>query len=137
MKASVYSRQQACALSPVKGTVVISIFSPHQGPASLQEGWEDVLRLEFTEALRKCDTQERNPVLFNEGMAEQVDEFIRTHKGKDFVIHCHSGQRRAMAVAVFLRDIFRADLELHSVQTDAEASPLMLRLLLHPYSKES
>jgi len=133
MKASVYSLQQACALSPVKGTVVISISSPHREPATLQEGWEDVLRLEFIEAARKCDTQERNPVLFNEDMAEQLDGFVRAHKDKDFVIHCHSGQSRGMAVAVFLRDIFGADLELHSVQTDAKASLSMLRLLMRPY----
>ncbi len=133
MKASVYSRQQACALSPSKGTVVISISSPHHEPAPLQEGWEDVLRLEFVEAARACDARERNPVLFNEGMAEQIDRFVRTHQDKDFVIHCHSGQRRGMAVAVFLRDIFGADLELHSGQTDAEASPSMLQLLMRRY----
>ncbi len=133
MKASVYSRQQACALSPVKGIAVISISSPHSKPAPLQEGWENVLRLEFIEAARKCDTRERNPVLFNEDMAEQLDRFVRAHKDKDFAIHCNSGQCRGMAVGVFLRDIFGADLELHSTKTDAGASSSMLRLLTRPY----
>ncbi len=133
MKASAYSRQQACALSPVKGTVVISISSPYHEPAPLQEGWEDILRLEFVEAARECDTRKRNQVLFNESMAKQIDGFVRAHKDKDFVIHCHSGQGRGMAVAMFLRDIFGADLELHSGQTEAKASPSVLRLLMRRY----
>ncbi len=133
MKASVYNRLQACALCPKKNTVVISISSPQQGLAPLKEGWEDVLRLEFVEVGRDIDTRERNPALFNEGMAEQVDRFVWAHLDKNFVIHCHSGQFRGMAVGVFLRDVFGADLELHSVQTEAGASISVLQLLMRPY----
>ncbi len=66
------------------------------------------------------------------GHIGRSDEFRRAFA----VATCHDFFN-FMAVAVFLRDIFGADLELHSVQTDAEASFSMLRLLMRPYSKES
>ncbi len=89
--------------------------------------------MEFVEAARECDTRKRNQVLFSESIAEQLDGFVRAHKDKDFVIHCHSGQGRGMAVAMFLRNIFGADLELHSGQTEAKSSPSVLRLLMRRY----
>ena len=104
MKVDVYSRKQACALEPIEGTVVISISYPEED-AVLQEGWEAVLRLRFHEASRRCDTHTKNPVLFDESMSEQVDQFVQAHKDKNFVVHCHSGQNRAVAIAAQVRSI--------------------------------
>jgi predicted protein tyrosine phosphatase len=112
MKVDIYTREKACALEPVEGTVVISISYPEED-APLQEGWEAVLWLRFHEASRRCDTLMKGPILFNEGMAKRVEEFVQTHKNKNFVIHCHSGQRRSVAIALYLKHIFGAEVEAH------------------------
>ena len=104
MKVDVCNRKQACALEPIEGTVVISISYPEED-AVLQEGWEAVLRLRFHEASRRCDTHMKNPIIFSEDMAKVIDDFVREHKDKNFVIHCHSGQRRSADIAARVRSI--------------------------------
>ncbi len=136
MKVDVYSRQQACDLEPIAGAVIISISYP-EGPAPLQEGWEAVLRLEFHEASRRCDTLSKDPILFDEGMAQRVDEFVQTHKNKDFVIHCHGGTRRSVAIAMYLKDAFGAELETHAAErldlVTAKNNTAVYRLLMRLY----
>ncbi len=46
MKVHVHNQEQVCALTPIAGTVVISITNPAQA-AALQEGWDAVLRVKF------------------------------------------------------------------------------------------
>jgi len=112
MKADVYSRKQACALQPIEGSVIISISYPEED-AVLQEGWEAVLRLRYHEATRRCDTLSKDPIIFSKYMAEVIDSFVQEHKDKNFVIHCHSGQRRSVAIAMFLKDAFGAEVTAH------------------------
>ena len=137
MKVDVYNCKQACALVPVEGTVVISISYP-EDDADLQEGWEAVLRLRFHEASRRCDILAKDPVVFHEGMAKRVDDFVQTHKNKDFVVHCHGGQRRSVAIAMYLKDAFGAEVEAHAagvgVLLTAKQSQEAYRLLMVPYN---
>lgn len=104
MKVRILNRQQGEQWAAAPGQVMISISTPGDKPASLQEGWESVLRLQFH------DVTQDHPgagvlVLFNDEMADAAYEFIQIHLGKDFVVHCDAGVSRSMAVGVFLRDV--------------------------------
>ena len=113
MRAQILNRQQGEERRAAPGQVMISISTPGDKPASLQEGWESVLRLQFHDVVEDhpdADTL----VLFNDEMAATVREFIRNHLGKGFVIHCDAGVSRSMAVGVFLRDVCKYKLQVFS-----------------------
>jgi predicted protein tyrosine phosphatase len=125
MKVHVYNQIQACALGPTAGTVVISITNPGK-PAPLQEGWEALLRIECHGiAYRK-----KANTLFDKDMAALVIEFSHTHQDKDFVVHCSAGQSRSCAVAMYLQDVFRADVLLYAVEDVYDFNTWIYQLLM-------
>ena len=142
MRVDVYSCQQACTLTPLASTVVISISSPGE-TASIKEGWPAVLRLKFHDIVRLrtempvlVAPKGGKPVLFDEVMAAQIDAFVWAHKEKDFMIHCDAGQSRSVAVGVFIKDVFEGELCLHAVETAAGSNSLVHRLLMKKYWEE-
>jgi len=142
MRVDIYSRQQACILTPLASTVVISISNPGE-TASIKEGWPAVLRLKFHDIVRLrtempvlVAPKGGKPVLFDEVMAAQIDAFVWAHKEKDFMIHCDAGQSRSVAVGVFIRDVFEGKLYLHAVETAAGSNSLVHRLLMKKYWEE-
>jgi predicted protein tyrosine phosphatase len=142
MRVDVYSRQQAIALDPVEGTVVISISSP-ANDAPLKHGWEDILRLEFHDVTmdedmartRGIDSLQGKPIIwFNEGHVRQVEEFVYRHKDKNFLIHCDAGVSRSVAVGLFLREIFdEVELTTHAIHTTKAYNSLVHRMLMRKY----
>jgi predicted protein tyrosine phosphatase len=133
MQVDVYSRQQAVELAPVEGTVVISISTPGFELASLQEGWKSILRLQFHDC-----TEDNASALtpFNDVMAAIVHEFIQVHLGKDFMIHCDAGVSRSVAIGLFLREIFEAELTTHAIHTTVAYNSLVHRMLMRKYWEE-
>jgi predicted protein tyrosine phosphatase len=113
MRVQVLNRYQAEECFPVPGEVMISISTPGDEPASLQEGWEDVLRLQFHDSVKVYDSLP-DTVLFDREDAKQIHEFIAKHSEKDFVTHCDAGWSRSMAIGVFLRDTHGAQLQILS-----------------------
>ena len=114
MRVRIFSRKQIQELEPLEGSVLISISTPGCDPPHLREGWEDILHLQFDDACAPYDVL-RGMVLFDEGLADLVHAFIAKHRHKDFVIHCDAGKSRSVGIGVFLRDVYEAELVLHSV----------------------
>jgi len=136
MKVDVYNRGQAEDLEPVEGTVMISISAPGD-QASLKEGWEDILRLEFHDVVEiPDDIPDVEP--FDTGHVDAIHEFVEKHieAGKDFVIHCDAGVSRSVAVGVFMEDVHGADLELHAIHTTDAANSRVKRGLMKKYWME-
>jgi predicted protein tyrosine phosphatase len=144
MKVNVYSRKQAIDLVPAEGTVVISISGP-DNEAPLKEGWEDILRLAFHDValdpdacrIQGIQSIAGKPIIFfDEEMAAQVDTFAFKHKDKDFMVHCDAGVSRSVAVGLFLKELFEAELTTHAIHTTAAYNSLVHRILLQKYWKE-
>lgn len=96
-----YPRAIAEQLRPTNGQVIVSIHDRVQGPASLQEGWKDVLFLSFHDT----DVAKEGYDLFNESQAKDVIDFIAKHKDvEQIVVHCTMGVSRSAAVAMFISD---------------------------------
>jgi len=142
MFVNVYNQDQACELEPIEGTAMVSITSPGQ-PAPLKEGWDPLLRVEFHDIVIPraempvlVDPISGGVVLFDEEIAEQIDAFCWKHKRLNFIIHCAAGQSRSVAVAMFLKDIYKAEVILHAVKTTAGANALVHRTLMRKYWEE-
>jgi predicted protein tyrosine phosphatase len=134
MKIDVYSRGQAVDLEPTEGTVMISISSPGD-QASLKEGWEDILRLEFHDVVRIPKGIGNNILAFNSSHVDAVHKFVDKYAaaGKDFAVHCDAGVSRSVAVGVFLEEVHGGDLHLHAIHTTAAANSRVSRGLFRKY----
>jgi predicted protein tyrosine phosphatase len=133
MQVDVYNRVQAESLEPTEGTVIISISTPGY-PATLKEGWEDVLRLEFHDVVKiPKGMPEVKP--FTSDHVDAIHEFVDKHvaASKDFAVHCDAGVSRSVAVGVFLNEIHGGDLNLHAISTTAAANSRVSRGLFRRY----
>lgn len=96
-----YPRAVAEKLAPTGQEVIVSIHDRNQGPAALQSGWKDVLRLSFHDT----DVAKENYDVFNEAQAREVIDFIARHADVErIVVHCNMGVSRSAAVAMFISD---------------------------------
>lgn len=130
----VYNRNDACGLDPIEGTVIISISNPDQ-PAPLKEGWEDVLRLEFSDIVRLPPVEMPDLVVFHQGHVDLVHSFVEKHvrAGKDFVVHCDAGVSRSVAVGMYIHEVYEGDLNLHAIHTTAAANSRVHRGLIRKH----
>ncbi len=91
---------------PAAGAILISIYSEHEGPPALQEGWAAVLGLCFDD----IDRPQEGCQVFNSEHARQILAFSHAHKdAAEFVVHCEKGQSRSAAVALFLAELNQVD----------------------------
>ena len=127
MKVDVYNREQAEALKPDRGSVVISISSPGF-PANLKEGWLDVLRLEFHDVV-SIPRGIPDLIPFTYEHVEKVHEFVERYLDQDFMIHCDAGVSRSVAIGVFLQDVYGAELTTHAIHTTDGANSRVLSSL--------
>lgn len=92
------SQKEAQARPAWPNWAIISITDYRTYPASLKEGWQRVLRLEFDD----IDQPEEPYQMFTEQQAREVIEFVQdcTGSGIDgILVHCHAGVSRSAAVA--------------------------------------
>ncbi len=142
----IHNQDQACALSPIKNTVVISICNPgHTAP--LLEGWDAVLRIKFHGAdhVGKADPPRGSypgalpPRLthFDEHLAREIDGFVHANHNKNFVVHCKAGLHRSLAVGAYIQNVFGAEMVLHTQDALADVSlyenDRVYQLLMRPY----
>lgn len=143
-------RLHAEALPGDADTVVVSIQTPGQEPAALQEGYRDILRLWFDDlyeelwenlALRPVvpDIGENNQpvdvmgyVWFDLHMARCIQEFVQIHhraaEPVRLLVHCEAGVSRSAAVAKWAG--LETGAPLVGTNTDTElANQRVLRLL--------
>lgn len=140
MRVDVYNIEHACALEPTPNTVVISITDPSSGPlpvlsgteASLKDGWDDILRLQFHDVVRIPADME-DVVVFCINDADTIHAFIEKHSDKDFMIHCAAGVSRSVAVGSFMREVHDADLHLHEIPSDEFCNSRVRRALMDKY----
>jgi predicted protein tyrosine phosphatase len=90
------------AYIPEPNTVIISITEPKNWRgygvlASLQEGYVDVLRLQF-EDFDSLKLHPKDAALFTVDQAKRVAEFVTQHRGKNILVHCSAGISRSGAV---------------------------------------
>ncbi len=131
MRADVYNRAHAEAVTPVHNTVVISISNPGL-PARLKEGWESVLRLEFHDVVAiPLGMPECEPFLDHH--VEEIHDFVEENLDKHFVVHCDAGMSRSVAVGVFLQDVHGYTLHLHETGNDAAANSRVKRGLMRKF----
>jgi len=134
---------QVCALTPIAGTVVISITHPGQATA-LQEGWDAVLRVKFLSGTiqPKPDPPRgsfpgRKPkplALFNKEIAREIDGFCLTHHNKDFIVHCFAGLHRSISIAAYIRDVFGAEMVRHVPDDGWDwENDSMYQMMMEPY----
>lgn len=116
MRVDVYNKYHASSITPCRGTAVISIGGPNE-PYCLMAGWnENVLRVEFDDVIKT----QPYCIAFCDAHAEKIHAFIERHKEKDFMIHCSAGMSRSVAVGVFMREHWDAELHLHEPLASAE-----------------
>lgn len=144
MKVNVYSRQQICEIDPIEGTAVISISSPGD-PAPLKEGWDPLLRVEFHDLAQTREElnaagldvlRGQEIVIFDGRLANKIDRFCWDNSDKDFIVHCDAGVSRSVAVGLFLKEIFQAELYTHAIHTTKAANGLVHRTLIRKYWQE-
>lgn len=96
-----YPRAMAEKLQPTGNDVMVSIHDCSQKPASLQKGWNAVLRLSFHDT----DVAKPGYDLFSPEQAHQVMAFIEQHVDSErIVVHCNMGVSRSAAVAMFIAE---------------------------------
>ena len=96
-----YSRVIAEKLQPTGSEVIVSIHDRSQEPATLQDGWKDILRLSFHD----MDVAKENYDLFNQDQAKEVIAFIEKYADVErIVVHCNMGVSRSAAVAIFISE---------------------------------
>lgn len=110
------SRYAAEQLSPNTNGCVISVTDPHRPPASINEGWRDILRLQFHDLVRVDDWpgDDLLPgpcIIFSDTHAEQVIAFLdHWHLLEDgptrLIVHCEMGVSRSAAIARFAAQRF-------------------------------
>jgi len=132
MRIDVYNRTQAERLEPRHDAVVISISIPGK-PAMLRHGWADVLRLEFHDIMEQWEVDTEGLTIFTPEMAAQVQRFAELHKAFDFVVHCHAGFSRSVAVGIYLRDVYEGELHTHAITHLQAANSHVLRTLMRAH----
>jgi predicted protein tyrosine phosphatase len=60
----------------------------------------------------------------------EVENFVFAHKDKDFVVHCDAGVSRSVAVGMYLRTLFEAELTTHAIHTTRAYNSLVHRMLM-------
>lgn len=96
-----YPRAVAEGLHPNGQEVIVSIHDREQGPAQLQDGWKDILRLSFHDT----DVPKDNYNVFGPEQAKAVMAFIEQHADVErVVVHCNMGVSRSAAVAMFISE---------------------------------
>jgi len=136
MQVDVYNREQAVDLEPTEGTVMISISAPND-PASIKDGWEDVLRLEFDDVVKVRNMPEI--VAFNHKHVDAIHEFVEKHAAasKDFAVHCDAGWSRSTAVGMYLNEVYGGDINLHAIGSDfSKANSRVHRGLMRKHWKK-
>lgn len=113
MKIMVRSKREAQEISFVEPHAMISInevIGSGYADATLKTNDNTlgvlILRFDDTvslESWKECgwpEVENREPVLFNEDMAQQVIDFYNQHKGKaeTILVHCHAGISRSAAI---------------------------------------
>ena len=126
MKVDIFNRLQATNLLPIPNTAIISISRPNDR-ACLMPGWEEVLFVEFDDAL---PGEDEGLVLFTSLMAEHIKEFVRNNLDRDFIIHCDAGISRSVAIGVWMMNIFNASITTHAIHTIRHANVHVLVLLM-------
>lgn len=137
------SRQQAEALQPAPGTLMISISTPGDAPARLKEGYQAVLRLAFDDLYEEVlgispgalpdDTPEGGvrwkvyalPVA---GHARAICEFLARYAPAPVIVRCDAGISRSAAVAQFVAGRYDATILNNNPDTSC-ANRRLLRLL--------
>lgn len=99
------SQQQAEEIDPsclLGKKIIISITDPGEF-ANLQDGWDDVLRLQFND----IDFQILDYTLFSDKQAEYIKNFLYNNSDFDLcVVHCYAGISRSAAVAKYISERF-------------------------------
>ncbi len=105
---SEYLAQQ---MFPLKGIGVISISSPPSTftPDLLKPGWEHILHLKFYD----IDRDQGDWKTISDEQAEILVEWLEGLKDKinGVLAHCEAGISRSAAVAIFIRDVYQAELK--------------------------
>jgi predicted protein tyrosine phosphatase len=96
------SQAVACGLSPDERLAVVSVTEPGFGPALLQPGWRDVLRLSFHDVDAAVDGY----LIFAEAQADALIDWLTAVEDRvdGIVVHCVAGISRSAAVAKFVAD---------------------------------
>jgi len=132
MKVDVFNEEKVWKTS---GEAVISLRTPrsiYKGLTDhLKQKFEAVLELRFHDVF---EAEHRvgiygGPVYtgMNEKQADMVVSFIQGRQA--IVVHCDAGVSRSVAVGMFLRDYYKADVTLHSTWNDKLRNPRVYRLL--------
>lgn len=164
MRVDVYSRKQAEDLTPEVNQAIISITVPGK-PAAIRlvHDWAGILRLEFHDitmpenGLVPFDEAMADRLrAFIDEHAQEIDcptcrggHFAKLTgrecqrcKGSnkirptDFVVHCDAGVSRSVAVGVYIRDVYGAELVTHATPTAFGANNLILRTLMRKHWEE-
>ncbi|RLB62473.1 MAG: hypothetical protein DRH08_12410 [Deltaproteobacteria bacterium] len=131
MRVDVFNRGHAESAPPAPNTAVISISNPGL-PATLKDGWEAVLRLEFHDVVRiPVGMPECEP--FHDGHVVEIHDFVEENLDKDFLVHCDAGMSRSVAVGVFLQDVHGYTLHLHDAPDDSAANSRVKRGLVRKF----
>jgi predicted protein tyrosine phosphatase len=118
------SRLRAEALVANPHTAVISITDPGTPEAALSDGFRDILRLAFFDAVPADEyLPAPMPGLFDHRMARQIGAFVsRQHAAAEnvsVVVHCEYGVSRSAAVALFVEAYSSAPLIAREFAYDA------------------
>jgi predicted protein tyrosine phosphatase len=96
------SQAQAVRMRPPKSTLLVSITDPGRPLATLQAGWQAILRLQFHDVDELTFPGQNNdlaPITMQH--AEELASFLRRHspQASRLIIHCKSGVSRSAGVA--------------------------------------
>ncbi len=131
------SRLRAESLAASSHIAVISITDPGTPEASLDNGFADVLRLAFFDAVPADEYLPAPlPGLFDHGMARQIGDFVRElHAAAaniSLLVHCEYGVSRSAAVALFAAAHTGAPLAAREFAYDANHWVVELLSRLYP-----
>lgn len=104
-RVSFWPRKAVPALRPPPGSVLISIFDRKDGPLTCDlSAWAEVLPLRFHDV---ADASMGGVELFQPAQAKAIFELLKRHPScPQVVVHCHHGQSRSAAVALYIEAIY-------------------------------
>lgn len=103
----VMSVTEAKRLRPKKGSVVVSIWTPHVPRSSLRPGWVDTLSLTVEDVDEWGNVSEEAPL---DEPARQLAAFIVKHqRAPEIVLHCLAGLSRSRSAAAAICAHFHWD----------------------------